>query len=346
MMSEDEKLREALEAELEDSYQEYLTYALKGETQDLMETSPEFKKNMKKLCEDAEKSAAAGAAPADTGVSSEHKESSQIIMLKPRSKTQRLAIRLTKVAVGLAAVAAVVIAVILFNLKDVKLNSRNPDWAQEGDKNAVAAANTDPVELALTDETKQEYPNSPSPVTANEQHMTDAAPEQTFSPNSNGLIYKSGGKLIVGVASDNVKEAFNFYSNNRGISIIAGKGVDEPGALPENVDGIREENNSSISEAEYDQVRLKLEVPYLNTPEGGVVTYSEICRVSSDGREMKFEVISREETEEATTVIVECSDPTGEKVKLLPGKQVRLDVVYDSENSDRVTWIYVLLDLE
>ena len=32
MMSEDDLLKQALEDELEDSYQEYLTYALKGET--------------------------------------------------------------------------------------------------------------------------------------------------------------------------------------------------------------------------------------------------------------------------------------------------------------------------
>lgn len=343
MMSEDERLRETLEAELEDSYQEYLTYALKGETQDLMETSPEFKKNMKKLCEDAEKSAAAGTA-ADTGVSSELKESSQIIMLKPRSKAQRLAIRLTKVAVGLAAVAAVVIAVILFNLKDVTLNSREPDWAQEeGDKNAVAAANTEPLELALTDETQREYPNSPSPAAANERQITVVEPEQMFPPASSASTYKSESKLIAGVASEGYRD---FYLGKRRISFSVGKVENAPGALPDNVDGIKEENNGPGSEAEYDSVRLKLEVPYLKTTDGALVSFSEIRRILVDDREMWIEILSREDAEEGTALIVECKDPSGEKVKLSPGKKVLTDVVYDSENSNVVTWIYEALGSE
>ena len=54
MMNEDELMKQALEDELEDSYQEYLTHALKGETQDLMQTSSEYRHNMEELCRESE----------------------------------------------------------------------------------------------------------------------------------------------------------------------------------------------------------------------------------------------------------------------------------------------------
>lgn len=88
MMSEDELLKQALEDELEDSYQEYLTYALKGETQDLMQTSSEYRHKMEALCREA----------GDT--------EPKVVSIQPQKK--KLA-RYVKAISGLAAAAAVVL---------------------------------------------------------------------------------------------------------------------------------------------------------------------------------------------------------------------------------------------
>ena len=88
MMSEDELMKQALEDELEDSYQEYLTYALKGETQDLMQTSSEFRHNMEAMCREAENT------------------EPKVVQVKP--KKNKLAFRV-KLISGLAAAAAVIL---------------------------------------------------------------------------------------------------------------------------------------------------------------------------------------------------------------------------------------------
>ena len=86
MMNEDELMKQALEDELEDSYQEYLTHALKGETQDLMQTSSEYRHNMEELCRE-----------------SEHLDT-KVVPIRPTAKKKIYLY--AKIASGLAAAAA------------------------------------------------------------------------------------------------------------------------------------------------------------------------------------------------------------------------------------------------
>ena len=149
-MTEDERLKQALEAELEDSYQEYLTLALKGETQDLMQTSPKFQKNMEKLVRETEK-----AASSDVTKEAAAEPDSRVVYIKPRSKNKLNLF--VKVAVGVSAVACVAIlciAVALTQMGDLTKDRNQNEYAPPGevafiDPTAIYQASEAPRENEL-----------------------------------------------------------------------------------------------------------------------------------------------------------------------------------------------------
>jgi|GEM_PF-5066486 len=115
-MREEDKLKRALEAELDDAYREYLTCALKGETQEQMETGAKYKKNMQKICGEQNR-------------------------VRETKKSHTGLFRFARPLIGIATGAAALIVVVILGLKFVLVSetkSSNDKFAYEGSSSSAA----------------------------------------------------------------------------------------------------------------------------------------------------------------------------------------------------------------
>lgn len=314
MMSEDERLREALEAELEDSYQEYLTLALKGETQEQMQTSPEYERRMKELCRQMEK------AETKQPEATEATGGSNIVMLQPtRRKTKRV-YTIAKIAGGLAAVAAVFLVILISSFSDSGLHSRgNEDELNIGYDNSSQSMEVGANDLTNKD---QNPPAVRSEVAmANEVEATehDTTADVNAVPVGENTIplYVC---TVVGTtnASGEAKKYLRGYDKLDIEGVVSSQ---KPAEVP-GVDHV-EDGENSVQLLENEPFRIKCEIPKADE-----VAFSGINWVKVNGREVAFTVTAKEETEQTIALTVDCSVAIESVNAVLQVDKVYLNVSY------------------
>ena len=325
MMSEDERLREALEAELEDSYQEYLTLSMKGETQQQMQTSPEYERRMKELCRQMEK------AETKQPEATEATGGSNIVMLQPTRKKTKRVYTIAKITGGLAAVAAVFLVILISSFSDSGLHSRgNEDALNIGYDNS-----SQPMEVGANDKTSQEQKieglasNAAEPQGTDGKRNPDVAavvPADEQSPH----VYECTIVAVLGSVTDGK----TYLGIPKGVDIVN----EIPSWEVENaasVNGDRNEVTDSGQTEAAEHMQLQCEIPKLDE-----VAFSELRSVKINGRGVAFTMISREDAETTTKVVLECNNVTGAK-KAETQVKVYLRVSYGDED---VTWILRIAD--
>ena len=313
MMSEDERLREALEAELEDSYQEYLTLALKGETQDQMQTSPKYERNMKELCRQMEQ---------EEKRASEAEAGSKVVPLQSTRKVPKGVYTFVKVAGALAAVAAVFLVILISNFKDHGLHSRNDD-----DEVHVAYDNTSSParEVAAADKNEQvqqidgveskAFAQVGEPSVANNEYPAAAATEA--EENEPQIYVFEVAKAI------NSKGDVRQYTVGKNAPDTVNADPSEDKLEIPTIDIKVEEEGLVVSK---NSARIVCEIPKLSD-----ASYTDILGVEINGRPMTFTLVSDFETEQTNTLTFDCDGLFATVDGILQVNVVQLNISYKDE---------------
>ena len=316
MMNEDELMKQALEDELEDSYQEYLTHALKGETQDLMQTSSEYRHNMEELCRE-----------------SEHLDT-KVVSIRPNAKKKKIYL-FTKIASGLAAAAAVIL--LCFFCMNMILtrsdDSRRANDMVDGEIREVAQNTTDEQSvIGAGGDTKTAVSLATSAVIEDSKNaattstlqiglppeVVAASVEDSASPTGEIKIYRANFLTARAGIEMNGIDSIPGATTEHNLTIPTRKGKDEGDPLTEE----KRENENSVALSQ-----IEIFLPKQDAIQPGVIrsAYVEKDRVS-------YSEISREELEDGARVVLEL--PADLAVQLDSGANLNILLIVSYGRSD------------
>lgn len=303
-MSEDDLLKQALEDELEDSYQEYLTYALKGETQDLMQTSSEYRHNMEELCRE-----------------SEHLDT-KVVPIRPNAKKKKIYL-FTKIISGLAAAAAVV----LLCFAGVKMLGRDKSY------DSTLIAQNAPNERE-GGEFVAGSKASVSDVAGEAAYKGDTRPEEEIPPGAGQYpVAAIETKITVENQSDGPMlyqtEFIALLTENNGEKGVDGSPAGTNGLLTFNPTRKAEYSGGTLSvdgipEPSAEE-RVQIEV-FVADHDG--ITPSKILALYVGNDRVSFSEITRQEQEDGTSFRLEYGAGSDRETEPKEGKNIFLIVLY------------------
>ena len=349
-MTEDERLKQALEAELEDSYQEYLTLALKGDTQDLMQTSTKFQKNMEKLMRDAERTASSDAPQKSVKESTVSEQAvspaasdSRVVYITPTRNKNKFR-TLVKVASIVSAVACVAIICFAVALSQMGGLTQNGDQSAENAPRGVAFIEPTAIYAASEVPREQEaYLQSKEDTVAMEETpariietapVTEAVPQRSLEvalASEEGVVDERNGnppdatppgvvawKKADSVIRSNSSTAYKPYTI-------------EPITLCKKSEGGYEFISSKDGKKEVTSVpqsgtfRLALILVQRNDLK------TQIIGMSINGSEVNHITVSTEVVGEKTQIILNCRPKDSEASEDIKAEKAELWVLYDDQ---------------
>ena len=316
MMNEDELMKQALEDELEDSYQEYLTHALKGETQDLMETSSEFRHNMEELCRE-----------------SEHLET-KVVPIRPTTQKKKIYL-FTKIASGLAAAAAVILlctfGVKMILSKDDSSRIAN-DWVDGASRDVAQNMTDEQSVIGAGGDTKTAVSLATSAVIDDSKNVATtstlqiglppevvaASVEDSVSPSGEIKIYRANFLTARSSIEMNGIDSIPAATTEHNLTIPTRKGKDEGEPLTED----KRENENSVA---LSQVEVFL-------PKQGGIQPGVIRSAYVEQDQVSYSEISREELEDGVRVVLELPTDLAVEVDSDANRNILLIVSYGGKD--------------
>lgn len=350
-MTEDERLKQALEAELEDSYQEYLTLALKGETQDLMQTSTKFQKNMEKLMRDAERTASSDAPQKSVEESTASEQAvspaasdSRVVYITPTRNKNKFR-TLVKVASIVSAVACVAIICFAVALSQMDGLTKNGDQSAENAPRDVAFIEPTAIYAASEVPREQEaYLQSKEDTVAMEETpsrnietapLTEAVPQRSLEvalASEEGVVDERNGDPP-NAASPGVvtwKKADSVIRSNSSTAYI--QYTIEPIVLSMSSEGGYEFISSKDGKKEVTSVpqsgtfRLALILPEVDQKQP-----TQIIGMSINGSAVNHITVSTEVVGDKTQIILNCLPKTSKESEDIKAEKAELWVLYDDQ---------------